>query len=258
MFGVDSEEETLAEIYGMTAFAYEGMYIGIPHIYNALHSEYNAKYDGGRIDCTLAYSYDGEYWRKGLREFFISGGEECPIVWLHSMICREEDILLYGSASEHIHGPAFITPGRGRMFVYRLRKDGFTLLESVDDTTPMRIITREKIWKGGELHLNVRGREVRVGVYETREESEEKSNVLGTVTPIEGYSLEDCIPFSGDSTDHIPTFKNGRTLSELVGKTLVFEVQVRDGALASLSGDCVDVYNTEACRYRKFGVFPKR
>ena len=34
--GVDSEEESLAEIYGMYAFAYDGMYIGIPHMYRGL------------------------------------------------------------------------------------------------------------------------------------------------------------------------------------------------------------------------------
>ena len=41
---VDSSDERLSEIYGMYAFEYDGMYIGVPHIYRHLNSELNAKY----------------------------------------------------------------------------------------------------------------------------------------------------------------------------------------------------------------------
>lgn len=258
LFSVDSNDEALAEIYGMYAFAYDGMYIGIPHVYRDLHSEYNAKYFGGRIDCTLSYSYDGEYWRKSLREPFVSGGEECPMVWLSSITCRDEDILLYGSASEQVHGPAFVHPGQGRLFVYRLRKDGFVALACEADGVPARVITREKIWNGGDVHLNIHAENVTVAVYETSESVSVTGNALGMAKPIEGYTAEDCIPFSGDSNDYIPTFKSGRTLSELVGKTLVFEIRYANGTLYSLSGDYTDAFNTEGCRYRRFGVLPRK
>lgn len=258
VLGVDSCDEALAELYGMYAFEYDGMYIGAAHIYNGLHSEYNAKYLNGNIECELAYSYDGEYWRRSLREPFLSGGEECPLVWLSAMVRRENDLLFYGSASERIHGPAFSEPGRGRLFVYRLRQDGFIALESEDAVTPSRVITREKLWKGGELHLNVCAANVTVGVYETFEAPGAPTNSLGSAEPIDGYRAEDCIPFSGDCIDFIPQYKNGRTLSQLAGKTLVFEINYTNGALYSLSGDYIDLYNTEGVRYRKLGVLPAR
>jgi len=257
VLGVDSEDEPLTELYGMYAFEYDGMYIGMAHMYNDLHSEYNAKYLNGRIDCELAYSYDGEYWRRSLKEPFLSGGSECPMVWLCGMTRRENDLLFYGSASELMHGPAFSEPGHGRLFVYRLRKDGFIAFESEDAFTPSRIITREKVWNGGELHLNVNAENVTVGVYETYESIDVPGNSLGVAKPLEGYQAEDCIPFSGDSTDHIPQYRNGKTLSQLVGKTLVLEINYQNGRLYSVSGDYIDVYNTEGVRYRKFGILPE-
>lgn len=253
VLGVDSKDEALCEIYGMHAFAYGGMYVGAAHLYRGLVSEYGAKYKNGRIDCELAYSYDGDYWRRSLGEPFLSGGEECPMVWLSSMVHRDGEILLYGSASELVHGPAFHNPGRGRLFVYRLREDDFISLRSIDETTPARVITREKIWHGGELHLNIKASNVTVGVYETNESEMVAGNALGIAKPLTGYSHEDCIPFSGDSLSHVPQYKNQNTLSSLAGRTLVFEVRYTNGALYSLSGDYTDVFNTEGVRYRKFG-----
>lgn len=253
VLGVDSCDDPLDEMYGMHAFSYDGAFIGVPHLYRGLHSEYNAKYANGIIECQLAYSFDGRYWRRSLREPFLSGGKECPMVWLVSMVCREEDVLLYGTASELEHGPAFHEPGHGRLFIYRLRKDGFIALESEDGDTPSKVLTREKVWHGGDLHLNVNAKNVTVGVYETVGEG----NLLAFTTPIEGYRAEDCIPFTGDSIDFVPQFQNGKTLDALKGKTLVFEINYTDGTLYSLCGDYTDVFNTQGARYRTFGVLPK-
>ena len=81
--------------------------------------------------------------------------------------------------------------------------------------------------------------------------------MLGISHPVEGYSHDDCIPFEGDSTDWVPTYKNGNTLDALKGKTLVLEVRYEDGELYSISGDFTLLFNTPAARYRKFGVLPK-
>ncbi len=256
--GIDSNDEPLAEIYGMYAFEYDGLYIGAPLMYRGLKSEYNAKYSNGRIDCQLAYSYDGEYWRRSLNTPFLTGGEEYPLSWLAGSVVRDEDILLYGTVSRLEHGPAFRDPGNGNLLVYRLRRDGFIALESEDENLPSRVITREKIWHGGELHLNIKASDVTVAVYETDESQMVNGNVLGIASAIEGYSKEDCIPFSGDSTDFTPRFKNGKTIDALSGKTLVFEINYKGGALYSLFGDYTDVFNTEGARYRKFGALPSR
>ena len=97
-----------------------------------------------------------------------------------------------------------------------------------------------------------------VAVYDSCEnEDVEGMNVLGIAKKIAGFTHDDCIPFSGDSTEWVPQFKNGRKIDELSGKTLVFEICFTDGKIYSISGNCTDLFNTEGARYRKFGILPK-
>ena len=262
--GVDSEEEKLCEVYGMNAFEYDGMYIGIAHLYRNLHSELNAKYKGGIIDTVLAYSYDGEYWRKSLRTPFLTGtdgrqtdGTVYNLLWCAS-VQRMDDgsVNIYSSASENEHGN-FEISGTGRILVFNLRNDGFVCLKSENSDNASSVATREKIWHGGELHVNIKAKSATMAVYETNETELVSSNVLGFSAPVPGMTHEDCIPFSGDCTDWVPTFRLGKTVDELSGKTLVFEIRFNDGELFSISGDYTDVFNTESARYRKFGVLPQ-
>lgn len=256
---VDSLDEDLAEIYGMYAFSYDGVYIGIPHMYRGLKSELNAKYKNGIIDTQLAYSYDGRYWQRSLREPFIGDENgECPLIWISNVMkCDDGSINIYGSASGLEHGPAFDKPGTGRMFVYKLREDGFISLATDDKNIESVVATREKVWHGGELHLNIKAKSATVAVYITDEEEVMTGNVLGIARPVEGYSHDDCVPFSGDCTNWIPEFKSGKKVSDLKDKTIVFEVKFTDGEIFSLSGDFTDVYNTEGARFRKFGKLPE-
>ena len=256
---VDSIDDCLDEIYGMYAFEYDGMYIGIPHMYRGLKSELNAKYKNGIIDTQLAYSYDGRYWQRSLRYPFITGVDKgYPLTWISSMVRFDDgSINLYGSASELEHGPAFHEPGKGKMFVYKMREDGFVSLKTENKEEVSVVATREKVWHGGEIHLNIKAKDATVAIYITDEEEEVTGNVLGFARSIPGYTHEDCIAFNGDSTDWVPEFKNGKKIDDLKGKTIVFEIKFYDGEIFSLSGDFTDVYNTEGARYRKFGVLPK-
>ncbi len=258
---VDSDDERLSEVYGMYAFEYDGMYIGVPHIYRHLNSELNAKYKNGIIDTQLAYSYDGRYWQRSFREPFISGLDENPrhnIVWVSNMLrLNDGSINFYVSASEYEHGPAFSQPGTGKMLVYNMRSDGFISLSSEDKEKTASVITREKVWHRGEIHVNLKAKKATMAVYISDESEMVSGNVLGFARPIEGYGHDDCIPFEGDSTEWIPQYKSGNKVDDLSGKTLVFELKFDDGELFSLAGDYTDVYNVPAARYRRFGVLPE-
>lgn len=255
---VDSLDEKLAEIYGMYAFEYDGMYIGIPHMYRGLKSELNAKYKNGIIDTQLAYSYDGRYWQRSLREPFIGDRENYPLTWISNLVkCDDGSMNIYGSASRLEHGPAFDQPGTGKIFVYKLREDGFISLVTEDKEKESVVATREKVWHGGDFSVNIKAKSATVAVYITDEDEIVTGNVLGFARPVEGYSHKDCVPFSGDSTNWIPEYKNGNKISDLAGKTIVFEIKFTDGELFSISGDFTDVYNTEGARYRKFKVLPE-
>ena len=258
---VDALDEPRAEIYGMFAFPYEGAYIGIPHLYRGLKNERNAKYKNGYIDTQLAYSYDGRCWRRCLREPFISGLQNetyrNPMTWVTDMkVLEDGEIYFYGSASEKEHGAGFASKDSGKIMIYKMRADGFMPLVTEERSLPSIVATRELIWQGGELHLNLKAQNATVAIYSSSADEVVLGNVLGHTCPIQGMTHEDCIPFSGDSRDLIPTYQSGKCLDDLKGQTIVVEIRFEDGELYSLSGDFVDAFNTEAARYRKFGIMP--
>ncbi len=259
----DAFDEPLSEIYGMKAFPYDGMFIGFPQIYCGLSGCHNTKYAEGREIAQLAYSADGRYWLRSLREPFIPGkkdkdvfGYENKMVWVSQIRQAENgDILILTSATPEEHGH-FTTDARGTLQTYRVRKDGFVYLESDDTSKPATVATRENIWHGGEAHINITAKHATFAVYGTFENKKEELNLLAYADPIEGFGHEDCIPFAGDSTDWVPVFKSGRRLDELKGKTVVLEVKFTDGKLYSFSGNYTDIYNVDAGRYRTFGIMP--
>lgn len=277
----DANDEPLAEIYGMPAFAYDGVYIGFVHIYGGHPSSYGAKFNGGTMHQELAYSYEGRYWQRALRHPFTDGfspdveaavGYPCATHWLSGMARDSRgDVLLYSPMTRQEHGPCFRERGDGVIGVYRLRKDGFMGLQTADAGTPSAVCTREKAWLSGELAVNLAAKRATVAVYESVDEvveaphdGEDRAmdfkqvnvNALGLCAPVPGYGHDDCEPFSGDDTAWVPRWTGG-TLGALSGRTLAFEVKFEDGTLYSLAGDCAHLHNTEGARFRRYGTLPK-
>ena len=260
VLNIDAEDSPLTELYGMYAFEYDGKYIGIMNLYKNHASQRNAKYHDGVIETQLAISYDGECWNRSLRKSFI-GNEtvtvngkpfDIKLIWLFSHQRLDNgDILLYGCASCLEHGPAFRNPGNATILVFRLRKDGVISLVTERNDEASVVATREKIWNGGALSVNIRAEEATAAIFIADDE-----NTLAYTKPVEGMGHGDCIPFSGDSTEWIPEFKSGRSLDELCKKTIVIEIKYKNGELFSISGDFTDCYNTQAARYRKYGRMP--
>lgn len=262
----DSLDAPLDEIYGMPTFEYDGWYIGMPYIYGDNKSSFYAKYTGGTMKAQLAYSLDGRHWQRSLRVPFISGdmphiaekvGYKCNLVWPSDIQRKADAIYIYGAACDLEHGYAFdsIEGGKSSIHTYKLRRDGFIGLKTVDSSLPSFLATRENIWCGGEAHINIRANNATVAVYESSDK--EYTNVGGCSDLLKGYTHDNCIAFSGDSTDWVPTFKNGKTLNDLKGKTLALEVKFESGEIYSISGDYIPVMNTEGARYRKFGIIPE-
>lgn len=260
---VDSLDERLAEVYGMYAFEYDDMYIGLVQLYRGLNSEYNAKFSNGIIDTQLAYSLDGRYWLRSLREPFISGVDcdwdtKYKMVWVPGMIrCDDGSVNFYASASEFEHGQGFGNLGSGKILVFKMRCDGFISLSTDKKDEEASVITREKVWHGGNIHVNLKAEKATMAVYLSGQNVMVGGNVLGASAVIEGFTHEDCVEFSGDSTDWEPQYKSGKKIADLAGKTLVFELKFTNGEVFSFSGDFTDVYNTQAARYREFGILPE-
>jgi hypothetical protein len=162
-------------------------------MYCGLHSELNAKFFGGTIDSQLVYSYDGRYWKRSLREPFLTGTDDrngtagYPLLWT---ACAREDVdgslLFYSSGSEYEHGPAFRQHGTGRIFVHRLRRDGFVSLVTEDASLPSSVALRELAWHSGEVHINIKTKRATVAVY-CSNESENVGKRLQSVSVVEFF-----------------------------------------------------------------------
>lgn len=253
----DSLDAPLAEIYGMPAIEYDGWFIGFPHVFSDFPQILDVKYSAGTMHVQLAYSLNGRHWQRSLRTPFLEGkhpgiaqemGRPAKMTFLTSAI-RQDDgsILLYAITNLNEHGTPNSEFGENDtcVSIFRLREDGFIGLENEDGKTG-RVATREIVWHGGEVSVNIKARKATCAVHE---------RTFYEVVPLQNFSHEDCVPFSGDSTHWIPTWKGG-ALDQFTGRNLIFEVRFDDGTLYSISGNGTPVMSTEGARFIKFGQLP--
>ena len=68
----DGLDPDLADLYGMPTFPYANLFIGLLWVYRTpSRTSQHGKFQGGRIDCQLTYSYDGWHFQRGPREPFV-------------------------------------------------------------------------------------------------------------------------------------------------------------------------------------------
>lgn len=246
----DSLDAPLDEVYGMPAFAYAGMYIGFPCIYADNKPSRCTKFNPGNTYPQLAYSWDGHHWQRSLRQSFLPEYHGQPsLFWLTSMQpLSDGSLALYAAHSDEPHGAAFHENKTGVIRIYTLRRDGFIGLHADREET---VTTREFMYKGGDIRINLTAAHATCAILDSAGINGDV-NVFGDGHPVPGFDHEDCIPFSGDSTDWTPTFSGG-SLGSFVGKTILIEVRYTDGTLWSVSGDLMPLTNTEAARFRTKG-----
>lgn len=171
-------------------------------------------------------------------------------MWASDFIQTDDGMLIYCAATKNEYGTAFVTDGDGKICIFYMKKDRFVSLTAEDEGV---IATRENIWNSGEAHINLSAEKATFAVYESI-----GNDYYGTAHPLDGYSHDDCLPFSGYSIDWIPRFKQGRTLDDLKGRTIVLEVKIQKGSIYSITGDCIPIMNLQGARYRKLGRVPTK
>lgn len=256
----DSLDPPLAEIYGMNAFEYDGMFIGIPLIYGNIPQIRMEKFHGGSIHGELAYSLNGRHWQRSLRMPFIDGahpdlikafGKPQNMVFPCSLLRQADGSqLIYTVVTDVQHGaPVDEQHGRDHIVIFKMRQDGFIRLTSTDKNCDSLVAFREVCWSGGEISVNISAGKATCAVYEMVKQGFEPQLRL---------SHEDCEPFSGNNTNWHPRWKNGATMDELKGKTIVIEIKFRDGSIYSCSGNGTALMDLEAERYRQFAKISSR
>ena len=234
----DSCDPALAQPYGMPMFPYGDYFIGFLWLLVGNPNETTTK-GAGPVSNHLVYSINGRNINRTFRDQFVEpagpgdfggyGFYPCSLVQL------ADELRIYSVASRSDHsGKGQISAGNNRtaMTLHTLRPDGFMFLESRSGAAS--VLTKGFELAEGKLTLNVEAPigEVRAQVYV------QTDSVPGEPPPVqkvaEGFSAGDCGPFTGDSLSWSPTWKSGRTLDDLIGRTVRVEIIFERARLYSI------------------------
>jgi hypothetical protein len=190
--------------YGLSAFAYESMYLGFLWVFRA--DDETEGYFDGPIFCELVTSRDGVHWMR-------QQGERVPVLpvgtgkaWDRGMVFSatqplvvDGKVWLYYGGVDGKHLPRKNEPWHSGIGLATLRKDGFASLDAKGETGT--VLTRRLVGARGPLRVNYTASgSLRVEVLDA----------TGNVLP--GYGRDDCTPLTGDSIDATVAWRDRRTL----------------------------------------------
>ena len=235
----DGEDTPAAQVYGMPVFPYAHLFIGLLWIYHTTPVVGSSKFIGGKVDCQLAYSYNGWHFQRCQRLPFLPhaapGEPGYGCIYPSSLVVTgapgatgdDRVIRIYSSASESEHAELLAEPerGEGRLLLHELRLDGFVYLEPPGG--PGSLTTRTLHLRGDRLTINVQAPHGRIRVQVTGPDSR----------PLDGYGYDDCAGFTGDSQAWEPVWRGGRTIGALKDQVIRLEVELSNGRLFALRGD---------------------
>ena len=231
----DGEDTPAAQVYGMPVFPYAHLFIGMLWMYHTSPVVAGGKFIHGKVDCQLAYSYNGWHFQRCQRLPFLPhaapGEAGYGAIYPSSMVVTDSRIRIYSSASEGEHAQVLSDPlrGEGSLLLHELRLDGFVYLEPAGG--PGSLTTRPLYLRGDGVAINVEAPHGRLRVQVTD----------ASCQPLAGYGYDDCAGFTGDAHAWQPVWRDGRTLGSLTGQVIRLEVELFNGRLYALRGDLVPV-----------------
>jgi len=183
--------------YGLSAFAYESMYMGLLWIFRATDAD---GYYIGNVYTEIVSSHDGVHWtreeapRPAMLPLGPAGAwDDGQLYTARSPVRVGNELWIYYGACDNVHGytTKLLNCSIG---LATLRKDGFASLDA--GATPGTVTTRSLAGAAGPLRVNYRavGGSLRVEVLDAN----------GSVLP--GYGQADCIALTGDSVDEMVTW----------------------------------------------------
>jgi hypothetical protein len=227
-----------SDMYGMTGMRYEGLLLGFIKFYDRsgecpAELGYN---DEGVMNIQLAYTRDSNpygFWnRESSRQEFLSCGQigsyDGGSVGITNTVLEVGDELWFyytGSDRPHACESDLIAshvclgdaPFKGSSInLATLRRDGFISIDC--HYTPGRLITKLVTFTGNELQINANAKCGQIAVEVLDEQGQ----------TMDGYSQQDCLPFSEDSVRGRVAWKSGKSLSTLQDKPirLVFHMKM--------------------------------
>lgn len=236
-------DEPLTQYYGMVVYPFDGILLGALQLYHTDADDFRSTKMIGKTDAALVYSYNGINWSRVSNGFMIErplypaygSGGIYPMNLVESPDGRDWIIGAGGVINDHGCGfaPAYpdwplppATPPGGNAAVcfHRIRKQGFTALESYGYASTLRFKKVQLL--GGTLTFNG----ISTFGFVKFQLKDEDYRV------IEGFSFADSVPYTGDSVAFAPQFKQ-RRLEELKGRSVHLELECRTATLFAMEGD---------------------
>lgn len=218
------------QIYGMQAAYYGAFVIGQSPMYRTETDDLHWAKMRGTMDIETAWSRGSTCWHwLSPNHCLITLG--APGTWDGGMIhpttapiCLKDEIRFYysGSSFPH-HETGRITSEPQGIGLATLRPDGFVVLAC--GAKPATLITRPFAIRTPEVYVNADSSRGSLCV-------EIQDAITGK--PIPGYSLDDCIPFSGDSIAQPIAWKPAATRGPIDKRAIRVLVEARDSLLYSL------------------------
>jgi hypothetical protein len=211
VFVADDLDPDDTQIYGLSAFAYQGLYIGLPWIYHARWFKYGSYTDRRMyeveqdspctMDAQLAWSWNLVNWtRTPDRTPFIALGREGEFDAGMAIPAKEpvqvgDRLYFYygGFPGRHNEGHKLKQAATG---LATLRLDGFCSMRA--GAAEGHLVTRRESFRLPRLTINAR---VAPGGHVAAELLDAENRV------IPGFGRGDCVGFSGDSVRQVLTWK---------------------------------------------------
>ncbi|MAG35778.1 MAG: hypothetical protein CL878_05980 [Dehalococcoidia bacterium] len=223
VFAPDAGDPPGLEIYGMSVFKHEELYLGLPWAFHTYQEE-SVSRGGGTIDVQLAASRDGRQWERiGDRQPFIPLGppgsvDRGMIFTAKEPVVVGDELWFYYGAYDGEHSVGART---GTICLAKLRQDGFVSLDA--DEGGGTVLTRPFVCAGEQLTINAdaRGGEVAVAVLD------EQGQEHGAYRKVESAKID------GDSVRQRVTWRQHHSLAPLQGKPIRLKFYLRSASLYS-------------------------
>ncbi|MFP4027359.1 MAG: glycosyl hydrolase family 32 [Candidatus Brocadiia bacterium] len=230
----DPEIGDPAQLYNLTAVAYESIMLGLFEIHLGPSNEKCKEQRRPKItELKTAFSRDGFHWHRPDRNVFIEAVRN-PDAWdrgyVQSVggICtiHDDELWFYytgfagdsGNATDRFGFPAALY-SNGCTGIAKLRRDGFASMHANEEETVL--LTRPVTFSGSHLFVNVDNPNGELGV--------ELCDKNGTV--LSGFSKVDCLPVGTDSTRVRIQWDDRSSVAEFAGRPVRFRFYLRDGDL---------------------------
>jgi len=220
-----------ANIYGMSIYPYESIYIGTPWVFdiNTYDTGEFAVTGDGKIQPQIAASRDLRHWSRPNRDPLIPVGkagswDDGTLYTSSTLQVSDKNMSIYYGAMNLPHGgnAAGMTQF-ARIAKAEWRRDGFVSFYNGGDDTGI-ITTKTITFDGNQLKINTKlnsGGTLKVEILDN------------TGKPIDGYRVSQAKDITNDQFAKTVTWENGNSLTKLAGKEIKLRFYLDGGDLYS-------------------------